>query len=272
MNSISEYTHFLQQSLAQVSEIARTQFGHVPGVLKDGDPNQVLTQTDKEIGRVLIELIQTQFPGHSIIDEEAGVIQKNPDMVWVVDPIDGTSNFANGIPTYGIMFGLLKDGVPIAGGIALPQFDAIYIAEKGKGAYRNGERIQATREEDLLNTLMAYGIDGNYNDPNATRQEAALWGELVLNVRNMRSSNSVFDMCMVAEGRFGSFMNRTSKIWDNVAPQILLEEAGCMYTNYWGEKIDYSNPLQKVADNFTVCTAPQKLHERIQNIIHSASD
>lgn len=266
-----EYGEFISGALSEVAEIARSQFGNVSGVVKEGDPNQVLTATDQEIGRVLIERIQAAYPDDSIIDEEAGVIRKNPKRIWVVDPIDGTSNFANGIPTYGVMFGLLENGITVAGGIALPQFDSIYLAEKGKGAYRNGERIQATTEEDLLKTLLGYGIDGNHNMPDETRREAAVWGELVLKVRNMRSSNSVFDMCMVAEGRYGAFLNRTSKIWDNVAPQILLAEAGCKYTNYWGKDMVYDNALDRVDDNFTVCVAPPVLHEKIQKIIQSVS-
>ncbi len=266
-----EYAEFLSDALKNVSEIAKSQFGHVSGVVKDGDPNQVLTSTDKEIGRILIERITAVYPDDSIIDEEAGVIRRDPKRIWVVDPIDGTSNFANGIPTYGAMFGLLENGVPVAGGIVLPQFDAVYLAEKGKGAYRNGERLESTREEDLLKTLIAYGIDGNHVEPNVTRREAAVWGELVLKVRNIRSSNSVFDMCMVAEGRYGAFLNRTSKIWDNVAPQVLLEEAGCIYTNYWGKEIMYENALDRADMNFTVCVAPPVLHQKIQSVIQSSA-
>ena len=174
MNNALEYSKFLTDALYQVSEIARGQFGNVSGVVKEGDPNQVLTDTDQEIGHVLIERIQVAYSDDSIIDEEAGIIEKDPARIWVIDPIDGTSNFANGIPTYGIMFGVLENGIPVAGGIVLPQFDAIYIAEKGKGAYRNGERIIATDEDDLLKTLISYGIDGNHQDPNKTRDEARI--------------------------------------------------------------------------------------------------
>ena len=264
-----EYTQFLQKSLSEVAEIARSEFGHVASTVKEGDPNQVLTQTDQEIGRVLIEKISSSFPNDSIIDEEAGIIRRDANRIWVVDPIDGTSNFANGVPTYGIMLGLLEKNIPVAGGIALPQFDAVYVAEKGKGAFRNGERIQSTGESDLLKILMGYGIDGNHNDPEKTREEAIIWANLVLNVRNMRSSNSVFDLCMVAEGRYGAFLNRTSKIWDNVAPQVVLTESGCLYTDYWGAEIDYSNPFENVQNNFTVCTAPPELHKKIQEIVHT---
>src|SRR3989344_3332626 len=151
-----EYKEFLITALDEVASIARAQFGHVSGVVKDGDPNQVLTSTDQEIGKVLIERLTSSFPNDSIIDEEKGVIKKDPSRIWVVDPIDGTSNFANGVPTYGIMLGLLKEGVPVAGGIALPQFESIFTAEKGLGAYRNGQKIQSTGEVELMKTLIGY--------------------------------------------------------------------------------------------------------------------
>jgi myo-inositol-1(or 4)-monophosphatase len=72
---------------------------------------------------------------------------------------------------------------------------------------------------------------------------------------------------MVAKGKYGGYVNQTSKIWDNVAAQILLEEAGCIYTDLLGKKIDYSNPLMKAKDNFTFCTAPAVLHKQLQSII-----
>src|SRR3989344_2413941 len=123
------YTDFIEDVLKEASEIARKNFGKVKGRIKPDDNNQVLTDTDIEIGRFIIEQISREFPEHSIIDEEAGVIDKGSEFTWVVDPIDGTANFAVGVPTYGIMIGLLKNGTSIAGGLSLPPFDEIIIAE-----------------------------------------------------------------------------------------------------------------------------------------------
>jgi len=98
------------------------------------------------LGKNLITKISQAFPEHNIIDEEVGVIDNNSNYTWVIDPIDGTSNFANGVPTYGIMLGLLENNIPIAGGIALPEFSEIYVAEKGTGAFCNGEKVQVSSE------------------------------------------------------------------------------------------------------------------------------
>ncbi|TAH33554.1 inositol monophosphatase [Candidatus Saccharibacteria bacterium] len=263
------YQAFLARTLEAASEIARRNFGKVTGATKAGDNNQVLTETDLEIGAYIVGQMREQFPGHNVIDEEAGVVDNASDYTWVVDPIDGTSNFAAGVPTYAIMIGLLHGGVPVAGGIALPEQNEIYVAEKGSGATRNEERIAVSKEGELSRTLVAYGIDGHQEAPEKTHSEMALLERLILNIRNLRSSNSAFDMIMVARGGYGGFLNRTSKIWDNVAPHIIIEEAGGVYTDFFGEQMDYSDVLRRADENFTCCAAPAKLHARLQALIHS---
>ena len=266
-----EYKDFITQSLEKASDVARKSFGKVTSTTKEDDNNQVLTETDLEIGQLLIGKIHAKFPEHNIIDEEAGVIDKQSVFTWVIDPIDGTSNFANGTPLYGIMLGLLKNDVPIAGGLSLPNFSEIYVAEKGQGAYCNSEKICITKENDLKKALVAYGIDGHQENPKFTRDECALLAEIVLNIRNLRTSNSVFDIAMVAKGNYGAFLNRTSKIWDNVAQQIIIEEAGGIYTDFFGNTIDYSNALSRPQDNFTFLASSPALHRELLKIIKSQS-
>ena len=261
------YTNFIKNTLQKVSEIANKNFGKVFSTIKAGDNNQVLTETDLEIGKSIIIEIEKAYPNYNIIDEEAGVIDKNSEYTWVVDPIDGTSNFANGVPTYGIMIGLLKDNEPIAGGIALPFFNEIYVAEKGSGAFCNNEKIKVSDENNLLKSLVAYQIDGHQENPDLTRSETKLLSEILLNIRNLRTSNSAFDACMAASGKYGAFLNKTSKIWDNVAQQIIIEEAGGIYTDFYGNKIDYSNSITKAKDNFTYCAGSKILHSQLIDII-----
>lgn len=262
------YTSFITKVLEEASQIAQKGFGKVAATVKEGDNNQVLTETDLEIGRFLVSQVQKSYPDHNIIDEEAGVIDKKSEITWVIDPVDGTSNFAQGLPLYGIMIGLLHNAVPIAGGIALPRFNEICVAEKGKGAFCNGNPISVTKETRLLSALVAYQMDGHQEKPEMTRAECQLLAEIVLGIRNMRTSNSVFDAVMVAKGKYGACLNRTTKIWDQVAQQILIEEAGGTYTDFFGNPIDYSDPLTKAQDNFTVCCGAPELYRQLQNIIH----
>lgn len=264
---MQDYKDFILEILDEASDIARRSFGEVSGTTKPEDNNQVLTETDIEIGNTIVNAIKAKYPEHNVIDEESGTINNNSKYTWVVDPIDGTSNFANGVPTYGIMVGLLEDVAPIAGGVALPSFSQVYVATKGGGAFCNSSPIHVTAEQSLLKTLVAYGIDGHQENPQITTDETALLSKIILEIRNLRSSNSAYDFMLVADGRYGGYLNRTSKIWDNVAPQIIVEEAGGVFTDFFGKAIDYTNPLSRIAENYTMCAGPPALHERLQQII-----
>lgn len=261
------YQDFIKKILLKASEIANSSFGKVSSGTKPGDINQVLTQTDLEIGKFIIGECQKNFTEYNIIDEEAGVIDKKSEFTWVIDPIDGTSNFANGLSTYGIMFGLLKDGESIAGGIALPYFGEIYSAEKGQGAYCNEKPILVSPETDLLNSLVAYQIDAHQENPELTRDETKLLAEIILNIRNLRDTSSAYDLAMVSCGKYGAILNKTSKIWDNVAQQILIEEAGGTYTDFYGNTMDYSNPLSRAKQNFEYVAGAPLLHKKLIDII-----
>jgi len=268
---MNQYKDFILDILDKTSFIAVRSFGKVSGTTKLKDNNQVLTETDIEIGKTIVSAIREQFPDHNIIDEETGVVDNGSQYTWVVDPIDGTSNFANGVPTYGIMVGLLDSATPIAGGITLPSFGLTYVATKGGGTFCNGQQVHATTETDLLKLLVAYGIDGHQENPQITTDETATLSKIILAVRNLRSSNSAFDASLVADGRYGAWLNRTSKIWDNVAQQIVIEEAGGKYTDFFGKPMDYSSPLTKVDDNFSLCAAAPALHAQLQKIITANS-
>jgi myo-inositol-1(or 4)-monophosphatase len=263
------YRSFIHSVLAEASVVAQMSFGKVTGSPKGNDNNQVLTKTDLEIGKLIVAKVQEAYPKFNIIDEEAGVIDRSSRYTWVIDPIDGTSNFANGVPEYGIFIGLLEEGTPIAGGIALPYFNEIYTAERGKGTLCNGRPVRVTSEKVLLSSLVAYGIDGHQEDPAITHEETETLANIILGIRNLRSSNSAYDFALVAKGAYGGCLNKTSKIWDNVGPHIVMEEAGGFYTDFYGQPLDYSDPLSKASNNFTLCTASPILHKQLQAIIHN---
>lgn len=265
---MSDISRFLQQVLLESAEIANRNYGKVSLTAKGSDNNQVLTETDIAIGTHIIEKIQKMFPAHNIIDEEAGVIDNNSDFTWVVDPIDGTSNFGVGLPTYGVMVGLLEGDTAIAGGIILPAFNELFLAENGKGATRNGTPIRVTEEQSSLSVLVAYGLDGHQEAPEKTVAEAEMLGRIILQIRNLRTTNSAYDMAHVADGKYGAYLNQTTKIWDNVALQPIIEEAGGVVTDFWGAPLDYSRPLTRAGENMTICVGAPAIHEELQKVIH----
>lgn len=263
------FTEFLEECMKDASVIAMSYFGKVGVTVKPEDNNQVLTAADLAVGTFLVEKSRRAFPEFNIIDEETGVIDNGSPYTIVIDPIDGTSNFANGLPHFGIFMGILNGGVPVAGVIALPAFGDVYVAEKGKGAFRNSEPIRVSDGIELKNALVAYGIDGHQENPLLTRDEVATLGDIILAVRNVRTSNSAFDFAAVADGRYGLVMNHTSKIWDNVAPHSIIEEAGGIYTDFYGNTMDYADGLLQVNRNYTVCAGAPALHANMQQVIHT---
>lgn len=263
-----KYENFIKSLLRSASKIALQKFGKVKGVIKAADPTQILTEADLAISRLVVGKIRKFYSNHNIIDEETGVINNHAEYTWVIDPLDGTSNFAVGIPFYGIMIGLLYKNQPIVGGVSLPFSDEIFYAERGRGAYSNGQQLKVTKKTQLLNSLMACQIGGVSNNYRLTKADNKILGQVILCAGHVRTTGSVYDFMLLAQGRFGGVIGNISKIWDNVAQQVIVEEAGGVYTDLYGKKMDYSNPLKKVKENYTVCAASPALHKILQQIIH----
>lgn len=259
-----DYLTFLEEQLRASAKIALSYFGKVSATVKAGDNNQVLTEADLAIGKHLVASVQTTYPDHNVIDEETGAIDKGSRYTWVIDPIEATSNFAADIPEYGIMVGLLEDAKPIAGGIIVPAHDRLYLAQKDKGATCNGRPIHVTDETSLSKMLVSFDMDSHAENPDKTIRECRLLADIVLAARNMRNSGcEAVDPMYVAEGKLGGRINMNSKIWDNVGPQIIAEEAGAVWTDAYGDPIDYSDPTHKLDQNFTFCVANPALHKQL---------
>lgn len=261
-----EYTQFIEVTLRKASDVANKSFGKVIGTTKSD--NSIVTKTDFEIGQLIISDIKKYYPDYNIIDEEAGVINKNSEFTWVIDPIDGTSNFALGIPLYGIFLGLLKNDKPIAGGIVLPFFNEIIIAQKGQGAFCNGIPLKLNQENNLMNTLIAYGFNHYKDQPEKIVEEFNIVTKILSGVRNIRTSNSAYDIVQVIKGKYGAILGQASKIWDHVACQAIMEEIGYKYTDYFGKEIDYSDAFTNSQKNISYCVAPPILFDKIQKLIH----
>jgi len=126
-----------------------------------------------------------------------------------------------------------------------------------------------TPETKLVNVLVSYGIDPYPDNPEFTKKEISIMHQVILQSRNVRISNSAFDAMMVADGVYGAWMCQSSKIWDNVAQHVIIEEAGGIYTDFYGKPIEYSNPLKRNGQNYTFCAAAPAIHQQLQKIIHA---
>jgi myo-inositol-1(or 4)-monophosphatase len=241
-------------------------FGKIESIRVKESQSSIVTQADLESERRIVDCILGRFPGHNVIAEETGFHWNGSEYTWVVDPLDGTSNFAAGIPWFGVLVAVLRNFEPVVAGMYLPFYDQLYLAAKGEGATRNGQPVRVSPESTLKNVLLAYSLDYS-PDPAKTAAETRIMGELVRNVRNLRSTNSAVDFCYVADGRLGGCVNQTTGLWDIVAPWLVIREAGGMCTDIDGQEINFKVDAATYGRNFTIMTANPVLHAEVKGLI-----
>lgn len=228
--------------------------------------SHIVTKVDFDSERTIINLIKKRFPNHNIVAEETGFYFQGSQYTWIIDPIDGTSNYVSHLPWFGTMIGVLKDWQPIKAGISLSFYKKIYYAEKGRGTFCNDKKIGVTKEKDLSDVLVGYSLDYS-EEPRKTEKEVQIIRLLVKSVRNLRATNSVFDFCAVAEGQYGGFLIQTNGIWDVAAPYLIIKEAGGEFTDILGRDINFKSDKNNYLRNFTILTASKTLHPKLLKVV-----
>jgi myo-inositol-1(or 4)-monophosphatase len=257
---------FITSLLLEAGEILRSGFGRVTAYDNKQDQSNIVTESDFKSEECIRQLIGDAYPDHNILGEEHGYEDKKGEYTWIIDPLDGTSNYAARIPWFGILVALVKDRKPLLSGAYLPISEELYLAEVGKGATKNGKKICVSDENDLKNLLCCYSLDYS-EDVSKTQREVQIIRKLVQNFRNLRSTNSLFDFCMVADGRMGAALNQTMKIWDIAAPQLIIEEAGGLVTDIKGNRIEYVPSEASLIENYTAIAASPNVHSSILALI-----
>ncbi|MFI9388814.1 inositol monophosphatase family protein [Kutzneria sp. NPDC052558] len=255
---------FLDDCLHEASALALAIRGR-SAETKAGDRNQVVTDADRRIGALLVGRIRDEFPDATVIEEESGVVTGTGDQVWIVDPVDGTSNYVAGSPLYGTMLALVEHGRPVAAGVALPAFGHWYSAEAGHGLRSCGQPVEPAAPGRLADSLVAYGLD--VGSPAQTRADWRLLESLTRCVRGVRMSNSVFDAVMVATGVYGAFVHRRMRIWDVAPIDALVTAAGGACTDLAGRLLDWTCPVDRVDETFAVCVTAPGLAQPLREII-----
>ena len=213
--------------------------------------SSIVTEADLASEKAIIDLIRTKYPGHNILSEECGFIDNNSEFTWVIDPLDGTSNFASGIPWFGVLITLFRLNIPEMGGAYLPVQDDIYIAEAGKGVLKNGKPLPELKDKSLRESLFAFCVD--YSEDDAFLNKGLeTYRYIIKNSRNIRSTNSLVDFLYTAEGKFGGVMNLFTKIWDISALGLIISEAGGEMKNINGNNIQFNIGNKDIDENFPV--------------------
>lgn len=226
------------------------------------DHSNVVTSADLASEDLLVRAIRKRYPSHSVISEEAGSDLRASDFTWVLDPLDGSSNYAAGIPWFGVLICVFKHTTPIVAMLHLPVTADSYAASRGAGATKNGQPIRVCAEPHLHDVLWAYGMDGGGSAQTARDNVAAL-AALLPRVRNVRATNSLVDAAYTAEGRLGGMLNRSTRLWDVAAPMLLVHEAGGAYTNLQGQALDMDLSADAGQRQYAVLAGAPHLHEEV---------
>jgi myo-inositol-1(or 4)-monophosphatase len=232
-------------------------------ILKESQ-SSIVTEADFKSDAVIVKLIGERFPEHNIISEESGFRNNNSRFTWVIDPLDGTSNFASAIPWFGVLISLLEDNTPVMGGAYLPVAGLLYFAEKGKGAYRNGVPLTLTKEMELRNSLIAFSVDYTEDDAFLNRG-IEIYKYLIKSSRNIRSTNSLVDFIYVAEGKFGGCINLFTRVWDISALSLIITESGGVMVDVSGKEIKYSICDEIIYKNFPVVAGSKTILKQLSD-------
>ena len=234
--------NFAIETARDAGRVLMEKFGRITAITKKGDINLV-TEADLASEALITERIRSHFPKHSILAEEAGdtvVIEGEGDWKWIIDPLDGTTNYAHGYPCFCVTIALERAGEIVLGVTYDPTRDELFAAEKGGGATLNGKAIHVSATDELGNSLLVTGFpyDIKYRTDIARHLT-----DFLLSTRGVRRDGSAaIDLAYVACGRFDGFWEEGLNPWDVAAGVLLIEEAGGAVSGYDGSRLSIYRP------------------------------
>ena len=224
-------------------------------------PGNFVTASDIKVEKILVEELQKARPTYSILSEEIGEINNDESFKWIIDPIDGTSNFLHGIPHFAISIGLEHDKEIICGIIYDPIKDEMFVAEKGNGAYVNNKRMRVSSRSKLKDCIIfTGGPRQNPKDKELFFVEYKNFSSVVKTpIRKMGSAS--LDIAYVAAGRCDGFWQRNLNYWDYAAGIILVKESGGFVTDFNGEN--------RYIENKTILVTNSKIDKEMIEVLNS---
>jgi myo-inositol-1(or 4)-monophosphatase len=259
VEAAKEAGKFLKLNVGKVKEIH----------LKVGQATNLVTEIDRQSEQLIIDIIKRHFPHHEFLAEEGGLRQgessaggaKKSEYRWIIDPLDGTVNYTHAFPCFAVSIGLEKNGEIILGVVYDPNFDEMFTAEKGRGAFVNGKRLSVSKADVLIRSLLVTGFPYNIKDnPDHAIEHFVNFLKEAQAVRRMGSA--AIDLAYIAAGRIDGFWEVTLNPWDVAAGILLIAEAGGKVTDFLGNPYSiYGKPI--LASNGTI-------HEEMIRVLKKA--
>lgn len=227
----------------QAGEVLRSFHGNLKDIRKKGAIDLV-TEADIASERVVVETIRSVFPDHMVLAEESGKSQGDERFQWIIDPLDGTTNFSHGLGLYAVSIAFHVEGVPSVGVVFNPAAEELYEAMAGQGARLNGQSIRVSDQNSMKDSLLVTGFPYNFHEI-LPRLMARFAGCLSASQGVRRLGSAAIDLCFVACGRFEGFWEQNLNPWDTAAGLLILLEAGGRVTDFSGRpfKVDMKEIL-----------------------------
>ena len=214
---------------------------------KEGKQNLV-TECDLAAEEMILSFLKKKHPTHAFLAEESGGSSQSNEILWVIDPLDGTVNFARGIPDFCVSIAACKNGKPILGVIFQPMTDELFTAEKGKGAFLNKKPLQVSKVKSLDHTLIATGFPYNiHENPMNCMQIFTSFLQKGCPIR--RIGSAAMDLAYLAAGRFDTYYETGIKPWDVAAGILIAEEAGGTVSSWDGSSYPILSGKEILASN-----------------------
>lgn len=217
----------------------------------------LVTEIDKKSEKMILAFIQQQFPDHAILAEESGRLDKESKYLWVIDPLDGTTNYSQGLPIFAVSIALQYQQETVLGVIYAPATDQLFTAIKGKGAFLNGESLQVAAKTDLGDCVLSTGFP--YDVALHPNNNVSYFDRILLKTRAVRRFGAAaYDLACVAAGKFDGYWELQLSLWDVAAAILLIEEAG-------GKVIYFRDDrgISIIAGNPTIA---EKIHAEIKAV------
>jgi len=248
------------QIVKQVGFYIKEELGKVQdGEIEEKELNSLVSYVDKTAEEMLVPVLADLIPGCSFITEEGTVEQSSTaDYQWIIDPLDGTSNFLHQIPYFAVSVALRYQGVVVFGVVYNIMQDECFYAQKGKGAFMNDKRINVSKKDNLNQAILATGFP--YSNEENTDPLVECIRHWIKHARGIRRLGAAaLDLCFVACGRLDFYYETTINIWDIAAGVIIVEEAGGQISDFYGAD-DYFDKKMVIASN-------GNFHDEIRSVI-----
>ncbi len=231
---------FAEEVARGAGGILRRNYGRKQSIHFKGEIDLV-TEVDRQSEAYIMGSIRSAFPDHGILSEESSEILTSSPYRWIVDPLDGTTNYAHGYPCFCVSIAVEREGSLLAGAVFDPLLGELFTAKPGGGAFRNGERIFVSPTEklrqSLLSTGFAYDVNTSADNNLDYFREFVFTGQAI-----RRDGSAALDLCYLACGRFDGFWELALKPWDTAAGLLILTEAGGLATRLDGSPYDFIQP------------------------------